>query len=304
MRILRPKIKLNNSQFQTLQEPLAIGIFYNLNEELSYYYAGGYLFDSHSRQVLIEGSNRETLFWDLCVNCPLYKKRQCSGGYKTLTSSPGYRDTRILKNDGDRTVYYNKEFCKMHYRTEFWSQKLSAADPTTIQLLPFFFFLKEGVPYWFLYRPSDSALEFLPYQIFNTYGSGEICLGGVSSPDPNSVPRTLEHFFSRSMNRDLNPTNNTSNTMSPIQWARAFSPEKLQEVTELQWGPIQHYFNNIEFELVPPRYKNIRFIKFSTGEAPSSLNQFENRTLCIVQDYQDRWFCTKDLSTRLVDIDL
>ena len=131
----------------------------------------------------------------------------------------------------------------------------------TVNLLPHFVFLKGNhKPYWFLYKPNSDGNElvFLPYQVFNTWGSGEMCLGTTNVTNTCSVPNRYESFLSSRMNRDLNPTRGNK---SPVEWARTFTPEALISYSNNYWKSASRLFGtSVVFAVLPPVFTKIKFL--------------------------------------------
>jgi hypothetical protein len=255
------------------------------------------MFNDYIRPLALHGIKNETVFWDLCVECPLYKTRQCSGGYRTLNCSPAYDRQNIQNALGGMTNhYYNKEFCKMYYGTNTLSQALTKPGVLQAHLLPHFFTLIGSTPYWFLVRPNAETqqLEFLPYRLFNTYSSGEICYGG-NATNSYSLPQKYETFLNARVNSDLMPVSNV-----PIaDWIRGFNPSKLTANREVNWGNSRSYLKGEYFDLVPPVFSKVTFLLISRDDIPENFRVLtaSNQILPFLRNSQtNEWVCSKDIN--------
>ena len=301
-------ISFNDTRFQTSVNPLGIGIFFKPGSADSEYVGAGYLFGGYERMVSISGARNENIFWDFCTDCPLYNTRTCSGGYKVLSASPG-TNRMVVKNKNNATInlHYNKEFCTQYYGSSKLSNALNGIGSMPVNLLPHFMCLKGNErPYWYLFKPNEAgdALQFMEYQIFNTWESGEMCFGERRISDKFSIPCRYETFLSGRMNNDLNPTRRHTNSMRPAEWARQFTPEALGTYqSSSRWKTSEERFGrDTLFVVLPPSYKKVKFLNIRTSNLPSTELMPTGRLYMVapfVQDYEDNWYCTYDLNTVL-----
>ncbi len=308
MQRLDSTIHLNNNSYTTSVVPMAIGLFFT-PRNTNRYVGAGYLFDGYTRPILADGVRNENIFWDVCADCVLYKKSQCSGGYQVLQARAGTATLDIL-NEQNQSVRkrYSKEFCKVHYDTTFLRDQLAGSARINVNLLPHFFFLKAGVPYWFTFRAgSEGELEFLQYRLFNTYNSGEMCFGNTNNYRDNSIPSRYETFLSARINNDLNPTSwRGSGRTDVLDWVRSFTPETLISSSEISisWESAQNKFagSDGKFLLLPALYDRVYFGSVNRREMPDFLVSHmtgPTNVVPFVRDSEGRWFCIYDLGTQI-----
>lgn len=296
VRISGRTITLNNENESTSQPPLGIGVFYN-QDPGNIYPAVGYMMPSYSRAVSVDGVRNETLFWDFCTKCPLYQRRECAGGYRVLTTEPRVDHVRLQNSMGRTQVrYYNKEFCKMYYGTDELHIAVNSPGSLIANLYPHFMMIKDAVLYWYVYRinPETQQLEYLPYQLFNTHGSGEICYGGSAS-NYYSLPQRYETFFNARANTDLMPV-----SMPLADWIRSFTPEALIEQTSwCEWLTHDRQFRSTDFEILPPNYDSCKFLEVSTSNIPPNFDVIRNYSvtqLPFLRGPEGKWVCSKDIN--------
>lgn len=301
-RLIGRAIQLNNSTRATSTTPQGLGISYSDSAVRSHTNSVGYLMPGYSRPMSVTGVRNETMFWDFCTDCPLYQKRECTGGYKTLASEPRVDHARIQNIEGSDSIrYYSREFCKMHYGTNKLRQSLNSPGSLTANLLPHFFSLRGSTAYWYTYRinEADRKLEFVPYQIFNTYATGEICYGGIGR-DSYSLPERYEGFFNARVNNDLIPVN-----MNVADWIRSFSTEELiRRHPSLNWKDHTACFGADHFDVVPAIFRECKFVQVNLATAPDFISEEHpniNTILPFLRRQDNTWVCSKDINTVITD---
>lgn len=257
----------------TLARPRALFIEYCSNRRIIS--PVGYFFDSVKRRLTVAGATRETLFWDVCKECPLYQRLDCSGGYKTLVQYPQAGTYSLTNSTYPRTIHYNKDFCSLHYNTDFLRQKTAAnVGFMDVDILPHVAFVYNNNLYWYLFRFQEESgvLEFLPYRLFNTYPSGRVCHGG-SYNDSNDFPGRYESFFGAMANSDLCPATHSN----IVTWLRSFSVNALLETSSgsNRWRPARSYivgeFSEVfptEMFVLPPIYNRFTSVTAHSADIP------------------------------------
>lgn len=292
------KIWLNSRHERTSQDPMGIGLNYSLDSRYEAHV--GYLMPGYRRPMSMMGVRNEVMFWDYCKDCSLYKQRQCTGGFRVLASTPGADSIDYRSSTGNAAKYYNREFCRMHYGTEKLRRDLNTPGTVIANLEPHFFMIKERNIYWYLFRVNEETrdVELLPYQLFNTYDTGQICYGGDAS-NFYSMPQRYESFFNARMNTDLMPF-----SMALPDWVRTFDADKLDRKHKRRnspgWASQARHLSGTTFEVVPPLYDLCVFASVTGSTIPEEIpleQRDGNKTLAFLRTSGDptRWYCSKNL---------
>lgn len=302
------KVLLNNDTTTTSVSPLGLAVFFSPFDESRDLLGAGYFFDSYTRPIFIEGNTSKTLFWDYCEKCPLYENQLCSGGAKVFRTQPGHQSYLSTNESGERrNIYYNKEFCKIHYGTPEYYQILEKQAPEIIKLLPHFFMTNLcGESYWFNVKSSQTGglLQLLPYRIFNTWNSGKVCFGGVLRRDRFSVTENYELFLGAKMNSELMPEGLNENH---FEWAVNYSVEDLLQRSNHKWGNFQRVLGAELLLILPPTFTKIVFLKVS-GEnlSPELLGDtsLSSQVVPFLREPGGSWRSAFSIATEILDTTL
>jgi len=261
MSIIRT-IDLVSPDYPFFQPPLAVGVAFNpqMNEDVLP--LAGVFFNPQRRIIAVEGVRDETGFWQHCQNCPLYLKRECTGGHQVLSADMQSPRVMLVENgQGLETRYhYPKEFCRMGYTL----QNTVARIPLDIP--PVFVFVQSSYLNWFAYKEdpqNPGQLVFVPNRFFNTEASGTICTGDARFINRDSVSERYEKFLARRANSDLCPVNRPNF----VNWIRAYTPENYVEQGHGRWQGGTNAFRHLDsysgsrLELLPNTVSRVIFMR-------------------------------------------
>ena len=285
---IQAKYRIKTRENQTLETPAALLLSFNpLDTSVS---AGiGYMFLAHTRQMIIAGSQKETLFWDFCKPCYKYNQKTCSGGLKTLTSHLRHSNPSHSFVDGkgrNRTHYYSSEICTPYAGSQELDRALQDPDPIQVPLPNYAFMIWSSQDYIFATKGTEAGFQFAPLRLFNTSSDGCICTGTTTSATrgDTSLAARVERFMNGRKNIDLMPK---PIRMTLVDWVRNYDPEALAQ--ERYWAMWKDGFNRYEINnsekhlFLTDIYSKVVFLRINYGDIPggnikAKVRQLSGRT--------------------------
>jgi hypothetical protein len=263
---VNPRPDTIKGRFCLSHAPTAIGVLHSIGEQGTFSLTGAFM-PSYIRYMAFRGMIATDLFWQFCTSCPLYHQQACSGGAPLIARGRNARrrSANFVNAEGrTQTWDYVEDNCKMNYTAT------ERAGRTNITIPDHFAAINDGRFAWFAAEYIRNEFRFTPLRMFNTYESGNVCLGENRLRSNASLPEVYETFLNGTVNNDLRPLAASRHSKTTLEWCQTFNLEELKEeddypertITQL---PCLSTTNSRRlFHVLPPNVAFVTYLRLSS----------------------------------------